>query len=187
MGRTKDKRITRDQWLAKALEIFARTGEGGLHVEKLARELNVAKSGFYWHFRDREDLLDNLFDYWNYEYNDTVMRNPRVLDSDPRKRLAIVMTVVFNQNLAEYESSLQSWARNDPDIARRYQRALKQRKDFVLDALKELGFEGEAAELRARTFLSYLITERSPFRTSARVSRDSREPFLDMLLGPVKK
>ena len=103
MGRTKDKRITRDQWLAKALEIFARTGEGGLHVEKLARELRVAKSGFYWHFRDREDLLDNLFDYWNYEYNDTVMRNPRVLDSDPRKRLSMVMTVVFNQNLAEYE------------------------------------------------------------------------------------
>jgi AcrR family transcriptional regulator len=182
MGRTKDKRVTRDQWLAKALEVFARTGEGGLHVEKLARELGIAKSGFYWHFRDREDLLDNLFEYWNYEYNDTVMRNPKVVDSAPRERLHAVMTVVFDQNLTEYESSLQSWARKDADIARRYQRALKRRKEFVLDALAELGFEGEAAEMRARSFLSYLITERAAFRAGSKTSREFREPFLDMLL-----
>ena len=46
MTRTTRKRVTRDQWLSKALELFAKTGQGGLHVEKLSRALEISKSGF---------------------------------------------------------------------------------------------------------------------------------------------
>ena len=46
MLNTVSKRVSREQWLAKALEMFASTGADGLKVEKLAKSLGVAKSGF---------------------------------------------------------------------------------------------------------------------------------------------
>ena len=84
MPESASKRVSRDQWLAGALEMFARTGADGLRVEQLARSLGVAKSGFYFHFKDREDLLQQLVDYWEAEYTAPVLTNPMLLMASPR-------------------------------------------------------------------------------------------------------
>ena len=43
---------------------FAEQGIEAVRVELLARDLNVSKGSFYWHFRDRNDLLERLLDDW---------------------------------------------------------------------------------------------------------------------------
>ena len=42
-------------------------GADGVRVEVLARELGVTKGSFYWHFRDRADLLEALLVEWEEE------------------------------------------------------------------------------------------------------------------------
>ena len=51
-------------WLRAALAVFESEGIEGVRVERLARDLNVAKSGFYWHFKDRDQLYDELLGLW---------------------------------------------------------------------------------------------------------------------------
>ena len=87
MTKKVSKRVTRDQWLQQALQIFASSGEGGLKIEELARTLGVAKSGFYFHFKDREDFLQHLIDYWAHEYTEIVVENKKMLEVEPRQRL----------------------------------------------------------------------------------------------------
>ncbi len=124
MRSSNSKRITRDQWLSKALELFASTGEGGLRVENLARELGVSKSGFYFHFKDREDFLQQLLKYWAHEYTEVVTRNPLLLMTPARDRLTMIATLVFEQNLTEFDAAMLVWANKDPKIARKVRKAL---------------------------------------------------------------
>ncbi|RLA39599.1 MAG: hypothetical protein DRR06_18855 [Gammaproteobacteria bacterium] len=106
MNNNKLKRVTHDQWLSKALELFASTGESGLRVEQLARSLGVSKSGFYFHFKDREDFLQQLLNYWAHEYTEVITRNPLLLMTPLRERLLMISTLIFEQNLAEFDAAM---------------------------------------------------------------------------------
>ena len=63
VGRTNDS-LTREDWITGAWEMLGDAGLDGVRVEPLARRLGVTKGSFYWHFRDRQELLDVLLDLW---------------------------------------------------------------------------------------------------------------------------
>lgn len=62
--RTREGRLTREEWLAKALEVLARKGVAGMRIDALSKALGVTKGSFYWHFKNRDDFTKNLLDYW---------------------------------------------------------------------------------------------------------------------------
>ena len=62
------KRVTKAEWQELALKVLASEGVQGVRVERLARDLGIAKAGFYWHFRDRRDLLQSILAYWANEF-----------------------------------------------------------------------------------------------------------------------
>ena len=43
------KRVMKEQWLSAALEALFEGGIENVKIENLARQLNISKSGFYWH------------------------------------------------------------------------------------------------------------------------------------------
>ena len=176
------KRITQDQWLSKALELFAKTGEGGLRVEELARSLGVSKSGFYFHFNSREDFLQQLLDYWADEYTEVVTRNPLLLMTPPRERLLMISTLVFEQNLTEFDAAMQVWGNKDPDIARQVRKVIDVRLGFAGKALAELGFEGDDLTMRTRVFIGFLSGERQMFGANKKTAQRYRQRQLEMLL-----
>ena len=183
MRSSNSKRITRDQWLSKALELFASTGEGGLRVENLARELGVSKSGFYFHFKDREDFLQQLLKYWAHEYTEVVTRNPLLLMTPARDRLMMIATLVFEQNLTEFDAAMLVWSNKDPQIARKVRKAFDMRLTFAGKAFAELGFEGDELEMRTRVFIGFLSGERQIFGPNKKTAQRYRELRIKMLVG----
>ncbi len=181
MPESASKRVSRDQWLASALAMFARTGADGLRVEQLARSLGVAKSGFYFHFKDREDLLQQLVDYWEAEYTAPVLTNPMLLMASPEERLRMIAIFVFEQNLAEYESAMQVWSKQDAEVAKKVRKVINARLAFVSKAFAELGFEGDELAARARLFLGYITSERPIFGAGKADSERCRRWMLDAL------
>jgi len=176
------KRVSRGQWLEKALEQFASKGESGLNIEELARTLNVAKSGFYFHFKDRDDLLQHLIAYWAHEYTEVVTQNPLLLMAPAEQRLLMIATYVFEQNLTEFESAMQVWSNKDPKIATRVAKVIKMRRDFVGTAFRELGFTGDDMTARVRIFLGYITSERQIFGNRKEPSKLARELLLKLLV-----
>ena len=55
------------KWIEAGYKLFAAEGPGGIHVEKLARELRCNKSGFYHYFGDYATFLEVLFEKHRFE------------------------------------------------------------------------------------------------------------------------
>jgi len=56
--------LQRFDWLRTALDIFVAEGIDAVRITRLAADLGVTRGSFYWHFRNREDLINSLVSYW---------------------------------------------------------------------------------------------------------------------------
>src|ERR1700743_1189670 len=63
--RTSQQRdLSRKDWVEAGLHALVRGGVKSVAVERLATKLKVTKGSFYWHFRDRDELLDEMLAGW---------------------------------------------------------------------------------------------------------------------------
>jgi AcrR family transcriptional regulator len=66
-------RLSRDEWLEQALEVTSRKPHGKLRIHELVKHLGVTRGSFYWHFKDREDFVRSLGEYWDRWSTDQVI------------------------------------------------------------------------------------------------------------------
>ena len=56
--------LTPEAWIDAATEVLVDRGIDHVRVDVLATQLGVTRGSFYWHFRDREDLLRRVLEAW---------------------------------------------------------------------------------------------------------------------------
>src|ERR1700704_5530085 len=56
--------LGREAWLDTARRALIEEGTAGGEVNKLAKRLGVSRGGFYWFFKSRKQLLDELLKLW---------------------------------------------------------------------------------------------------------------------------
>src|SRR5262249_32125428 len=61
------RRLTRDDWITAALAAIADAGLAAVAVEPLAASLGATKGSFYWHFENRDALLEAAIGRWEKE------------------------------------------------------------------------------------------------------------------------
>lgn len=62
--RVKDSPLTESDWVHAATEILVQENVRGIKIDKLCAKLGVTKGSFYWHFRQRSDILTALLKDW---------------------------------------------------------------------------------------------------------------------------
>jgi AcrR family transcriptional regulator len=150
-------------WLEAALEVLEKEGIAGVRVERLARDLNVAKSGFYWHFKDRDDLHERMLEYWEDEFTRVVTSNVELAVLPPADRLLRATRMIWEQDLGKFDLPFRAWAQGNPGILARVNRVYDRRLSFLRQILRELGFKGAELEMRSRLFVCYHSWERTTF------------------------
>ena len=155
----KPQRKTKQDWLLTALEVLEVRGIDGVIVEHLAARLHTSKSGFYWHFRDRHDLLRKLLQYWEDTYTAVVIKNLSATDLDPIKTLHTVASMVRKHNLAKYDLAIRTWAKHDALAKNAVNRVNKHRIVFIRSTFAKLGFKGEELEMRTKLFVCFTTFE----------------------------
>jgi AcrR family transcriptional regulator len=159
----KRRGISRADWLEAALEVLRDRGIAGISVEGLARSLGISKAGFYWHFKDRDDLFRQLLDFWSHEMTEVLSNNPQVIELEPKERLVRIAEVIARYDLTRYEIPIRQWALQDPEVARAVRRVNRARMETVRHAFAELGFAGKDLEMRTMLFTGYHTAESSMF------------------------
>ena len=154
-------RRKKDDWLRAALEVFESEGIEGVRVERLARKLNVAKSGFYWHFRDRVQLYDDLLELWERESTQVVTSSAEIVSLPPADRLSRTAYLIWEHDLARFDLPFRAWAQRDPRVLARVDRVHDQRLSWIRQMFREIGFKGEDLEMRTRLFVGYHAWERT--------------------------
>jgi AcrR family transcriptional regulator len=186
--KVKRERVSKADWLEKALDVLESNGIDEVKIERLARELNISKSGFYWHFKDRKDLIRAMITYWEEEFTSVVTSNSEVLNTVPRERIYLTMKMILENNLTRLELPMRSSAETDPVAWEMISRVYQIRVDFFRSALSEMGFEGEDLEMRIHLLTCYHTWEGVMFRD---ISKDRRSKWLklrlDLICAPPNK
>jgi AcrR family transcriptional regulator len=165
------QRVSKGQWLDMALEVLETGGIAGVRIEVLAKRLGISKSGFYWHFKNRDHLLKDVLDYWTHELTEVLTTNPEMLALEPKHRLTRTAEMILEYDLTRYEIAIRQWALQDAVAARAVRKVNRIRLDYIGGAFSELGFTGDDLEMRTMLFTCYHSWESSMFPEISRKRR----------------
>jgi len=157
----KSKRLTREDWLSAALEVLYGEGVGKVSIVRIARDLGVTSGSFYWHFKDRNDLLRGLLDFWVHSQTEAIFEEVARFEGTPSERLFKLMEMLTIGEQARYEVAVRAWAGFDDMAAEVVRRIDKRRVEWLRSVFHEIGFSGNEAEMRARLFVYYQLAEPS--------------------------
>ena len=97
--------LDRSAWINAAIELLADDGLDGIRVEVLAKRLHVTKGSFYWHFKDRQDLLEAVLDTWRQGRIRDILKQTRADPGREQDRLYHVIAVYLARGLSRDEAS----------------------------------------------------------------------------------
>ena len=151
----KKKRLGKKQWLSKALDVLAESGVDEIKVDSLAKALGMSRNGFYYHFRNRDQFLEELLNHWDHEYTRVISSDTTIQQLSPEYRFEKVIEMVQQHKLSKYDLAIISWAKKDQRVRMVLKRVLALRLDFVGKIFEELGFTGDELEVRKRLVVGY--------------------------------
>lgn len=133
-----------NDWLRAAASRLASDGVESIRVELLARDIGVSKGSFYWHFRDREDLLFQLLGQWENEEVSWIEAAVTGVHSAPSRWVRFINRCTVPDRF-RLEAGIRSWARKEPGVAFRVATIEKCRASYLEAILREIGFTPMAA------------------------------------------
>lgn len=157
---TPASRLDAGDWMDAAFDALASRGIDRVAVEPLAKLLGVTKGSFYWHFRDRDALLEALLNEWRRRATEQVIARIEDSQEPAAERLRRLLRVPFGGSKAErgaqIELSIRLWGRTDERARRALAEVDAKRLDYIRQLLLGCGLSAPAAETRAIFAYSYM-------------------------------
>jgi AcrR family transcriptional regulator len=173
-------RTPRTSWIEQGLSALAAGGPDAVRIESLAQALGVSKGGFYWHFKDRPALLEEMLDAWERTWVDEVIEAVEAGDQDARSRLRRLFALAAAAGeLLKIELAIRNWARRDEAVAKRLKRVDNRRMDYMRSLFGAI-CENED-DVEARCLLTFSLFVAGPFITTDHGGR-SRAQVLELAL-----
>jgi uncharacterized protein (DUF952 family)/AcrR family transcriptional regulator len=139
MGKPGRPPLTPDDWARAAFGAVARGGVDAVAVEPIAVELGATKGSFYWHFKNRDALIDAALDEWEQRLTDAVIRDLE-RETDPAQRLKKLLASSFTLRPLERAAEIALLANPDhPAVRRRMHHVTQRRIDWMAQQLEALG------------------------------------------------
>ena len=147
------RRLTRDDWITAALGAIADGGLAAVAVEPLAVRLGATKGSFYWHFENRDALLEAAIRRWEKETTTDVAAEITTAGDAPASQFRrLVASVIERAEQDRVGPALLASAAH-PAVAPALERVTAVRLNLIATVLRRLGFS--PAEARRRALLAY--------------------------------
>ncbi|NED95581.1 TetR/AcrR family transcriptional regulator [Phytoactinopolyspora alkaliphila] len=151
---TKSSRLTAEDWARAALAAISDRGVAAVSVEPLAAGLGATKGSFYWHFSNRQALIDAALQLWEKEHTEAVITTIEAEDG-PEQRLRRLGELVVGYSRGDrIEVALLAHA-DDPAVGPVLRRVTSRRIDYVAELYQKLGLD--EAEARQRAVLAVSV------------------------------
>lgn len=141
-------RLSYDDWVDGALTLLAREGVAALKIPRLCEELGVTKGSFYWHFDDVDQLVEAMADRWTATQAAAIQDLGALASLPVEQRVQTMGALLVERNWLT-ESTVREWARTHPRVAAAVTELDRRIFETIRTAMLELGFDAEAARLRA--------------------------------------
>ena len=151
-AKNETSRLSRQDWLDAARSALISEGKESVKVERLAKKLGVTRGGFYWHFRDREDLLNALLKNWERETNLAFEQALLGDNANGLSQFCVLVRSWVSEDIynPRYDSAVRDWARVSKRATRAVKRVDRKRIRIIKNIFGAMGYPEDQAFIRAR-------------------------------------
>ena len=178
--------LTPDRWTEAATDVLVDQGIDHVRVDLLARQLKVTRGSFYWHFKDREDLLRAVLQAWRLRATEQLTARLERAHDDPREQLRDLLSLPFRGRsavrAARIELAIRAWARRDAMARAFVDEADSARVGYIAQVFSALGFGISEARARAQLLYSYEVAASLLSPQGSEAQRQERASFIQRLL-----
>ncbi len=180
-----------EHWIAAATEVLVDQGIDHVKVDLLATQLGVTRGSFYWHFRDRQDLLRRVLQAWSEVTTQQLTRRLETAHASPAQQLRDVISLPFRgraaARAARIELAIRAWARRDAMARQAVDDSDAARLAYHRQVFQALGFGDHEAAVRGFILYSYEVAESVLSRQGTVAQKQARSAFVERLvLQPLK-
>ena len=148
--------LSAGDWEQQALVLIAEQGIRAVAIESLAKRMGVTKGSFYWHFPNRDSLLEQSLLRWE-KHDEANLQASLGAILDPRERLRSFFRRTGREKLTHNVYSSLCTTSDHPQVEPLLERVAERRMKHIEAAFGEIGFEPQEASHRARlTYSAYL-------------------------------
>jgi AcrR family transcriptional regulator len=138
-------------WIAAARAMLIEGGAAAVQINPLATRLGVTRGGFYWRFRNRQDLLDHLIADWeNTNTRAFLLAIERAGTPQERYRRMVRMFIDERDFNPALDAAIRQWGSVDPSIGEKVSDADNRRIDALTRLFRDAGQDAAEAMVRAR-------------------------------------
>lgn len=173
-------------WLAAAYELLAKNGVEAVKVMPLAKKLGLSRTGFYWHFKDRNQLLEAIIQRWEDKNTGNLVARAQAYAGTIAEAMFNVFDCWLDDTLfdARLDLAIRNWARNDPALQKRLDMADARRQDALSAMFTRFGFDAAQAHVRTMTVMYTQIGYISMRITETKDARIDRMPdYIEVYTG----
>jgi AcrR family transcriptional regulator len=153
MEPTAPAKLGRQDWLMIGIETLIDQGIESVRVDPLAKLLKVTRGSFYWHFKNRDELLEGILLEWEARNTQSVIDRLEGLDNDPNAKLLSLFAIAAADD-DRLEKAVRVWSFSDTRAADAIARVDRQRLDYLESLFSQLGFSAIDAKVRAQVVYS---------------------------------
>lgn len=152
------KKLGPKEWVLEGTEALAESGVEAVRVEPIARRLKVTKGSFYWHFKNRQALLEAILQHWVSLQTDSVIERVEHKAGEAKERLLHLFELTIEDD-GRVERSIRAWAVSDAVAASVLETVDQRRLSYTKDLFIKMGFVPFEAMVRSRLVYYALIAE----------------------------
>lgn len=181
------RKLAREDWADAALEALCEGGVGAIAVEPIAAKLGTTKGSFYWHFANRDALVEAAVRRWAEQHTEALIT---LLDgiADPARRLRELFELVFGAKDERAELALLAHA-GDPVIGPLLADVTARRVEFIVRCFREM--DCPETEARHRALLAYTafvgLIQAQRASGGTLLSATERPAYLEFLRGIITR
>lgn len=178
--------LTPADWIKAATQVLVDKSIDAVRVDVLAKGLHVTRGSFYWHFQDRDDLLQQLLKAWRDATTEQIIYRFEHRHTDPKALIHELSGLPFRGEAAftsaSIELAIRAWARRE-DMARSVVDEVDaKRLSYISQCFVALGFSFQEAGMRAFVLYSYMISESLMRGQGTEAQRLQRRAFVEKLV-----
>lgn len=176
--------LDRNDWIEGAIDVLAEHGIAGLRVEVLAKNFGVTKGSFYWHFKNRDELLHQMVDWWRENQKAFIQRLDVTHITDAPNLIKSVIEFTHHTDDSRHDVAMREFARFDRYAAEAVAEIDRRRIDYLCALFAAANFEPPEALLRAQALYFYQVGEYTTSLTMDPALRDElAERRFRLLIG----
>jgi len=151
-GHAGNIKVTRDDWLNVAMDVLVSQGIEQVKILALGERLGVSRSSFYWYFKNRQELLNELLGVWEAMNTGAIVAHA----GEPAETITgavcnlfrcFVNPKIFNHQL---DFAVREWSRRSGPVRHILDRSDATRLDAIRAMFERHGYAPEDAVTRAR-------------------------------------